>query len=249
MTIKTLTINNHSIQIPWKGNDKYMFLAQYGFAGSALQEIDMIKMIEGRLNRKFKDIVNILELLPNNSTIIDIGAGNSLLDLLIYKILPFKNFKFVLVDEDNSFPSVIKNDYYSSNYQPYNNWNFLKSCLELNQFPIDNFQMTHRDSNWTLDKASFVLSSSAWGYHFPLNIYLDKVFDLLEDGGYLYISPCLNVDQAYFKLTNKVKEIIIDRQLPLDFFTIDKDKKRLTDLLKNKEFDSENIAFVFLGKK
>lgn len=248
---KTLTINDHSVSIPWSGVDKYMLMAQHGFHNGLFVESDILKVIENRLILRINDLFPILETLEPNSNILDLGAGNGILNLIIHKLFPHKNFRFLLVDGDNSYPSKTGNQFYSADFKPYNNWNFVQHSIEINQFPKENFVFKNLDSNWSENTVALATSSSAWGFHFPIDLYLDKIANMMSPTGFLYINPVLNTDQAFDKLEKTFSNILLNREITYEMFTIlgNSERNRMNKLLGEKTLDGTHVAFVILAQK
>ena len=245
---KILTVNDQSISIPWSGIEKYMLLSQYGFFGGLFLEDDIVKVIEKRITIRINDLIPTLETLEPNSIILDLGAGNSILDLTICKLFPKKNFQFILVDDGNSYPSQKTDQFYGSDYKPYNNWTFVEKSIELNQFSKENFSFKNlNDFNDTI-KVNLAMSNSAWGFHFPIDLYLEKISNSLKPNGFLYVNPVLNIDQAFQKLIQKFPNTILHREFEFDYQPM-KIKNRMIELLTEKTLDGDKPGFVILAQK
>lgn len=252
MNIETLKFLNKKLQIPWTPFEKALLLHQLGLWGDSLPDKSvLIHTIETKSLRRLINLYPALTELPINSTIIDIGSGNSLLDLVIQLVFPDKNFTFILVDEDETYieNETVNDKFYSADYQTYNNWSFVKKTIQLNNFAKDKFVMRNKSDVWSSSKVDLIMSSSSWGWHYPIETYLEKSSNLLKDGGYLYIDPILNIDNSIDKVRNLCDVILIDTQHPYTRAFSTSEDEKVNDLINEGKITKEDFLFVFLGKK
>lgn len=190
-------INDQNIEILVSDSEQFQkeFLIQKGYFG---QGPDITR--EELERRASLDHVFMLErtahyLDPNqNITVIDIGAGNSVADLVLAKI--FDSAKFILLDGDEWTGSK---EIHSADFKPYNRWKHVKEAIQLNRFDFNRFSLVGLD--YAFDQpADLIMSCGAWGFHFPLETYLDSVLKALKPGGILSIAPILNVGNPLEKL-------------------------------------------------
>jgi SAM-dependent methyltransferase len=126
--------------------------------------------------------------LPNNATILDIGAGTSVVDLLLYSYIP--NSKFYLVDKeewaikflDNNSPEIC----FSKNYPFYNSWQSVKDAISTSNFDMDRFVFLTPDSEFPKD-VDAVTSYFSYCFHYPKEVYWEKILGSLKKGGKLVL--------------------------------------------------------------
>lgn len=204
---RILNFNNiASLKIP-KSEEEHRFLmyqtGRFNTPEESFAEIE--KFTSDRLRLLFE----IFKSLPSESTIIDIGAGNSLVDLALASLFPEKNFKFILVDGgDDDINNLQHISQYNENgYSTYNNWSFARTVIELNNLPLDNFTFVH-PNDFKECNAEVIMSFSSLGWHYPLETYLDIITAGLNKNGYLSLQPFVNTDNAVDKLNGRFGKAI-----------------------------------------
>lgn len=155
--------------------------------------------------------------IPKNSTVIDIGSGVSVLDLLLLKKFP--QAKVFLIDKEEL--DLKENINYSNNYFFYNTWAPVIDCLENSDISKDSVTFLDPNDNWP-DQADLITSYFSWCMHYPKETYWDKVLKTLKPGGKLVvdirnlkdrdiveeISDELGVKPMTFKFQNSVPKWI-----------------------------------------
>lgn len=123
----------------------------------------------------------------DGSKILDIGAGMSVIDLLLYNYIP--DSKFYLLDTetlDKDFAIVGPRDIcYSENYPYYNSWAPVKDAIATSGFNINRFNFLNSIDQ--VEEMDVVTSYLSWCFHYPKDIYWDKVFKILKPGGKLVL--------------------------------------------------------------
>jgi hypothetical protein len=247
-----LNIKDKRLVIPWDGREKLLVKMQTGQKNRHGSDSDVLQTIETRVNRRLSDIFSTLEKLPQGSTIVDIGSGNSLLDLAIQLIFPEKNFTFVLVDDADTFLTSENSNFYDSvEYKTYNEWSFVDKVIALNKFPNTSFITKRPEDTWC-ETADMVMSLSSWGWHYPVSVYLSRVDEILKRDGYIYVDPLLNIDNSYDKLSSMVLEVLI--KIPHVYtgpvtFEHNNLVDKIDDMMNSGLLSKEEFFFTFLGKK
>lgn len=252
MSEYTLRILNQSLIIPWSEIDKEMLFIQNGVWGEHLaQDKKSIADILKRVFRRITDLSKILDNLPDNATILDIGAGNGLTDLAIHTLFPHKNFKFILVDDGDSYPPIVENNkfYGETSYNTYNSWNFLSKAIAINNFPPENFITKSPKDIWANDnQIDLIVTFASWGWHYPIDVYLDTSFNLLKEGGFVYVDPLLNINQSLDKITTKCSKVFFANSIP--YANAFSNKNKWGDfLIRQYNLSEDNFSFRFLGQK
>jgi SAM-dependent methyltransferase len=132
------------------------------------------------------DFDTIKDFLPKKvKNILDIGCGLGMIDLLLYKYYGAVNLflidKTELNYKDLHYGYDEKGRFYNDNNI---NFEFLKS----NGVKVNNIYF-HEANNTIPFRVKFdlIISTLAWGFHFPVRVYLDEVYDKLRKDGVLII--------------------------------------------------------------
>lgn len=119
--------------------------------------------------------------MPDGSTFIDIGSGVGVIDLLASAYC--KDSKFVLVDKD--IVEFKKGIYYSNDYPFYNNWMPTNDAITSTGIDPNRFKLQSPDQAWP--EADCITSLFSWCFHYPKEVYWDKVLNSLKVGGRLVL--------------------------------------------------------------
>ena len=223
MNYSTLNFNNLvTLKIPSDEEELRLLQIQTGF--ESLDWNHSVTVLENRTHARISRLLETFKTLPNGATIVDIGAGNSLVDLSLMSLFPEKNFKFILVDGDEFINSEqyksAKNpwnpEHYNENgYNAYNDWSFVKKTIELNNLPLENFTFVH-PNNFKECSADVIMSFASYGWHYPLETYLDLITAGLKKNGYLSFMPLMNADNAVDKLDERFGSKILFEKFNFD---------------------------------
>lgn len=140
--------------------------------------------------------------LPKSAKIVDIGAGTSIVDLLLYSYIP--DSKFYLIDgnswditfKDTVTPSV----FFSKNYPIYNSWEVVSDAITTSKFDQTRFVLLNPESEFPKD-VDAVTSYFSYCFHYPKEAYWDKILASLKKGGKLVL------DVRLLKSTDVIGEI------------------------------------------
>lgn len=126
--------------------------------------------------------------LPDSANILDIGAGASVVDLLLYSYIP--NSKFYLLDKEEWTIRFLNNNapeiYFSNNYPFYNSWQSVKDAISTSNFDIDRFAFLTPESEFPKDLDA-VTSYFSYCFHYPKEVYWEKILGSLKKGGKLVL--------------------------------------------------------------
>ena len=120
--------------------------------------------------------------LTNNQTVIDIGSGVGILPLILNEYLQSQglNCNYFLVDKEGN--DIIDSDFTKGYYGFTNSWNPFKS-VNVN---TDNFTLIDPGNDWN-HSSDLIFSRRAWCYHFPYDVYRQRMLNSLNLGGKLYL--------------------------------------------------------------
>jgi hypothetical protein len=135
--------------------------------------------------------------LPNNPTIIDIGAGNSVLDLLLSQYNTTS--KFILIDRNefinqSNIPKYPSPD--SICWQ--HSWSIVTDAIQTTSIDSDRFNFIDIEDPWNVE-ADLITSHMAWCMHFPKHVYWDKMLSSLKIGGRLVLDINIDWEQEYLE--------------------------------------------------
>jgi SAM-dependent methyltransferase len=132
--------------------------------------------------------------LPDGATVVDIGCGVAISDLLLYSYIP--NSKFYLVDKDGEWPSNLDPAAvsYTKSHPHYNSWTPIHDAIKTSSFDKDRFHMLSPTDELPED-TDLIMSSFSWCFHYPKETYWEKVRDSLKTGGKLFLDVRLLNDR------------------------------------------------------
>jgi hypothetical protein len=246
-----LNFGNSKLDIPFSGIEKQLLLVQFGFGiNSKVTDNDLLFLIWRQVDSRLNDLSTVIAQLPNNATILDIGSGNSLIDLAICLNFPEKNFKFILVDDSDTFLKSKGNSkfYDETNYKTYNNWSFVNKVIESNSFIKENFIFKSPNDVWTESKVDLILSTTSWGWHYPVDTYLDKVNNIIKDDGFIYINPLLNIDNALDKLLSLCPNVLNKTSIEYRGSLATEETATINSFIDEGRLSKDKFKYVFLGK-
>jgi hypothetical protein len=127
--------------------------------------------------------------LPNGSTIIDIGSGIAVVDLLLYSYIP--NSTFYLVDKVqrnlNSLGDELpKTPFLENNYPFYNDWDIVTEAIKASGFDQERFKFLQPSDQFPED-VDAITSYFSWCFHYPKETYWDRAMYSLKKGGKLIL--------------------------------------------------------------
>ena len=141
------------------------------------------------------------------SKILDIGAGMSVVDLLLYTYCPNSNFYLLDVEKlDQNFATVgPRSVCFSENYPYYNSWAPVKDAISASNFNIDRFKFLDFIDQVT-EEMDVVTSYLSWCFHYPKNVYWEKIFEILKTNGKLILDiRLLNEQDVIGEITEAMK--------------------------------------------
>ena len=152
--------------------------------------------------------------LPNHcDRILDIGCGLGGIDVLLYhqfSTAPNEHVELWMLDKDDDSP--LRGGHYAgftdTTTAAYNSLDVTRNFLEANKVPSNRIQLVNieQDSFPSSIKFDLVLSLLSWGFHYPVDVYLEKVVQSLKSSGALFIDIRRDTD-GMDKLKSAFKEV------------------------------------------
>ena len=193
-----------TLTLPSDHDFRTQLLIQNGYFGLGTN-IDDIDLANAAVKNYTPILERLLKYLPTseNITLLDIGSGNSIIDLALAKIYP--NASFILLDgnEWNNNPNL-----HTTQFKPYNHWVHVSDTVELNNLDPNRFKFVGLDYDFN-DSIQYVLSYGSCGLHYPIDTYLDKIYQSLDPGGIVAIGPILNINHQIESINNLFKPLEI----------------------------------------
>lgn len=137
------------------------------------------------LIRNLNKYINKIKLyLPENpKKIVDIGCGLAILDVFLYNFYKKDDITFYLFDRHK----IDKEIHYAYTENPsfYNNLEYSKEICIDNGIKEQNIQIVKasKENLSELSNIDLVISTLAWGFHFPVSIYVKEVYDMISPNG------------------------------------------------------------------
>lgn len=263
MTSKSLTVNitdttSVTLEVPWSGVSQQSLYLQIGYwPVTEDNDAAVLRYLRNKVQRFLHNTRFIFSNLPAGSTIVDVGAGNSIVDMFVELAYPEKNFNYVLIDSHTlefNEPLVhqVHNCQHSfdNNYVTYNNWDFVRQSINLNSLDENKFRFCDPSNVASIPGCDAVISLASWGWHYPIDTYLAMLHSKLNSGGYLYLSPVLNANDALGKVNDLFGRP--NRLNTLEFNASryqEKERDRLCAFLTENQIPESQFAFDGFWKK
>jgi len=206
MLTQLFKIQGKDINISWSDSDNFKELLgpQTNWFGNHLNFTNEI--ISAGLVREYEAPLNFLLdhiALPENPSIVDIGSGTSITDLVLYQFLD-KKAKFYLID-GSTVEELNKGLLHTREFAPYNAWSSVIDAIETNNFNQEDFifwlpntsTSNQAHTQYENVQVDMVFSKASCGLHYPIEVYWDRVLQILKPGGWFCVMPVLNVGNQY----------------------------------------------------
>ena len=173
-----------------------------------------VSRIKARYQEDMKnEYLSIKAFLPHNcSAVLDIGCGVAGIDVFIDRHYADQRPDFYLLDKSRVETSV----YYMFNARGafYNSFDVARELLIENGVAGESIHLLEaNDDNEIMinGRADLVLSLLSWGFHYPVWVYRDRVYDVLGEDGVAILDVRKGTDgvdalKAKFRLVDVVME-------------------------------------------
>lgn len=200
-------IQGKYINVSWSNLDNFIDILgpQVNWFGSDPINYTRKTIIQG-IAREYNDPLNFLLsniALPDNPYIVDIGAGTSIMDLALYQFLD-KKAKFYLIDGGTV---VVPEEeiLHTTEFAPYNSWAPVEDAITTNNFNKEDFvfwlpntsDSEQASTQYENVQVDMIFSKSSYGLHYPVEVYWDRVLQILKPGGYFSLMHVLNISNQY----------------------------------------------------
>jgi len=148
------------------------------------------KRIKRLYNEDFEREYRILApVLPADcSRMLDIGCGVAGIDVLLHRHYADQNPAVMLLDKTHVEHSI----YYGFKHRGafYNSLDVAREVLTSNGIPEDGIHVIHATNDHRIDvdgPIDLIISLISWGFHYPVETYVDRVHELLRSQGRLVL--------------------------------------------------------------
>jgi SAM-dependent methyltransferase len=228
-------LNGKEIAIAWSNKEVFREVVgvQTSWFGKTPEEVTdelMLNKLHSEYSWFMKSMLENTQL-PENPTILDIGSGNSIIDLALYKHFD-KKAKFYLLDGDKLYPPNNKEiNLHDSNFITFNTWEPVLDAINTNDFIVDDFTFCVPNTEWNGEeyvpsakfdaqfenvKVDMIISKSSCGLHYPINVYWEKILQILKPGGWLYVAPMINIGNQFEFVSSHFGEPKKVSMMPMD---------------------------------
>ena len=212
-----LTVNSNKgvLTVKWSNKESLIryVTPQRGCYNADLSNIDwdsnnkFIPVHDLHFHTKYQELWNQREALsffdiPNNSKIIDIGCGSSIIDLLLYSYVP--DSTFYLIDKEGEWPTNLHpaTVSFTENHPFYHSWDVVTDAINTSGFDKNRFHFLNPESNFPED-VDLIMSSASWCWHYSKDQYWNKVMKSLKIGGKLLLDVRVLADRD---IINEISE-------------------------------------------
>ncbi len=212
------SLNNFPIFLSWDKSKyhvlKKFYMLQTGpFLWNVKDDEFFLKMknlIEWNFNRSlFDSNIDISKI----KKVLDVGSGLSLFDLTLSQMNP--DIDFYLLDKSDFKKKI--SQYYSKNntHGFYNLWFLVDDCIKHSNLNSKKFNKLSPDDNWPTE-LDLVISLNSWCWHYPKEVYWEKMISSLKIGGYLILDVLNLKDKSVVdEITNELGPVISSSLRPL----------------------------------
>jgi len=157
------------------------------------------------------DYNEIKSSLNDYKVALDIGCGVGGIDYFLGKRNP--NAKLLLLDKTEVEDRI----YYGYERKGcfYNNLKITSEFLSLNEVTNDSRFIDIGSEEFPNEKVDLVISLISWGFHYPINTYLDKLDKILSEDGIIIVDlRKISYEEGLneFKKLGYIPEILVERQ-------------------------------------
>ena len=157
-----------------------------------------------------REYLLIVKYLPKScSTILDIGCGLAGIDIFFHRHYQDKSPVFYLLDKTYTEGNVYYG--FKSKGAFYNSLKMAQTMLINNGLPLQNIHTLEANENNEINidgKIDLIISLISWGFHYPVSIYLNRVYNILNNGGSIILDIRKGTDGIEI-LKNKFTKIEI----------------------------------------
>jgi len=136
-----------------------------------------------------QEYASIKDFLPETcSSIMDIGCGVAGIDVFLNKHYQGLAPKFNLLDKTQTEPAVFYK--FKTRAAFYNSLAVAKTMLMSNNIPENRVNLIEATDNNDINinsSVDLIISLISWGFHYPVETYLDRAYEVLNEGGTLII--------------------------------------------------------------
>ena len=153
----------------------------------AMEALFRRKKVKHLLNEDMQsEYEDIRPSLPDRArNILDIGCGVGAIDVLLYRHFRGRDDVQIYLLDKSRVESRVSYGFHREEIF-YGSLDVTRSVLTENGIPTENIHLREATEDHRIDvpgELDLVLSLASWGFHYPVSVYLDRVYSLLRPGG------------------------------------------------------------------
>jgi SAM-dependent methyltransferase len=180
-----VTSTDEILTVCWNNEQLYKRFQTYQRSSFIRSEVTADEDIHKAFNDLWEKELNlkIFDDLPRSPKILDIGSGIGVMNMLAYQYLD-NNPEFHLLDKaELRMPPC----YFGKEHTHYHSWEPVIDAIETSKFDKSKFKFIEPNDEWN-DEYDLITSRGSWCWHYPFDVYWEKVRTHLKVGGRLYIT-------------------------------------------------------------
>lgn len=214
MKVLTIKIKHGDQEIPlswtessWSDLTKFYLLqtGKWNWSSDHPTLLEFISVAKPRITGDFNRLVRSIGSIDGTGDalkIIDVGSGIGIHDLLLYQKISNQGLssKMFLIDR-NQFAIVGKDCLFYDpviGYNFYNSWAPVEDSIGAIGLPRSDFVFMSPEDPWPIE-VDIVFSTYSWCWHYPPEIYLDRLLSSLRIGGKLILDVIYRPDRDFIE--------------------------------------------------
>jgi SAM-dependent methyltransferase len=219
MTVLTIKIKHENQEIPlswtescWPDLTRFYLLqtGKWNWSNDNPSVAEFISVAKPRITGDFNRLarsIGTIDGIDGGMKIIDVGSGIGIHDLLLYQKISNQGMsaKMFLVDKD-AYINVRKGILFYEpeiGYNFYNSWAPVENAILAIGLPRSDFMLMSPEDPWPID-SDLIFSTYSWCWHYPPEIYLDKLLASLKIGGKLILDVIHRLDRNFVEEISEV---------------------------------------------
>lgn len=178
-TLKISTLYKGNIDLRFTNFSKFVKLVghQIGLFHGYVNEEDAdyyCDIVSRDYSKRFqeREELGVFDNIDNTCTVLDIGSGIGVLDLILYKYLD--GGTFLLVDKSQFDKEKMMAGQWSNDHGFYNDWSFFEEIAKCSKINNKNFTCLDPLDNWP-KKIDLITSTYSYLWHYPKDTYWSKI--------------------------------------------------------------------------
>lgn len=167
----TVTTNLGQIDILFKNFNLLYNFVSYQLGVFTEDPIEFCNIVSTRVTNQWREKFELgVFNLPRNSSILDIGGGVGLLDIVLLKYLGDDSISFIL----DKTAMTKKNKHWGADHGFYNNKDVTLDLIKSNNIGSNQLKFIDPTEDWP-EKLDLIMSNNSYMWHYPKETYWNKI--------------------------------------------------------------------------